>query len=497
MRQAKACTIATLAIFFIVCLGLLFPQSGQAAEKQPALLLNGHMLDLPQAITQIDQSIMIPIRVVSEQLGYQVKWEGSKQSISIQSNSHSIQLVVDNKEAIVNKETRMLDVPATVVNQTTLVPLRFVGESMGLNVKWDNDSKSVHINAPDNSSEQGPATAVKDNVITSLSYSNNTLSITSQEDATPQVTVMNNPYRIVVDYSDTVFSNQVSQAYNLNVSGQGKITVNDHANVQQIRFSVFSRSPAPNAVRFVIDMTEELSYSVHQETGGNFTLTLAPSSSSDMNNSDNVESEQPTTPNEPEEQPESVIPPVTPSHNGQYTVVIDAGHGGYDGGAPSIRNRLEKDFALATVLKVAELASQDSNLNVLLTRSEDVYPTRTERVNFANQSNADLFISIHGNSVIGMNTGPNGTETYYYRKDSEEFAKLMHSYLIAGTEFRDRGYKQANHQVTRDTTMPAILLEVGFLTNPENELQMFTEEFQWKVAEQIVLGIKAQLGLPS
>ena len=140
------------------------------------------------------------------------------------------------------------------------------------------------------------------------------------------------------------------------------------------------------------------------------------------------------------------------------------------------------------------MAKNEPKLNIVLTRSTDVFLELSERVSIANNLNADLFVSIHANSIDGK-PSVGGTETYYYRSESKAFAEVMHKYLMQGTQFKDRGVKVASHHVTRNTKMPAILLEVGFLTNPEEEKQMFNEDFQYRVAQQIVNGLKAYLGL--
>ncbi|MNN62804.1 N-acetylmuramoyl-L-alanine amidase LytC precursor [compost metagenome] len=106
-------------------------------------------------------------------------------------------------------------------------------------------------------------------------------------------------------------------------------------------------------------------------------------------------------------------------------------------------------------------------------------------------------MSIHGNSLDTVKTGvnPSGSETYYTRDESIPLANVMHKHLVAATGLSDRKVRYSSLHVTRETVMPAVLLEVGYLSNASDETLMYTEEFQQRVAEGIVAGIKEYLGL--
>src|SRR5690606_9489520 len=94
----------------------------------------------------------------------------------------------------------------------------------------------------------------------------------------------------------------------------------------------------------------------------------------------------------------------------------------------------------------------------------------------------------HGNTF--QDSSVSGTETFYYNKSSKSFAKIIHKHLAEATGFRDRGVKREEFFVVKETNMPAVLLEIGYLTNPHEESVMLTDEFQYKVASAIVDGIK-------
>lgn len=127
-----------------------------------------------------------------------------------------------------------------------------------------------------------------------------------------------------------------------------------------------------------------------------------------------------------------------------------------------------------------------------MTRESDTYPTLQDRVKIAENANADIFISIHANSGPATATG---VETYYTRSESAGLAKVMHKHLVESSGLPDRKVRTQSLHVTRETTMPAVLLECGYLSNKNDEALLYTEEFQNNVAQGIVDGIKEYLGV--
>lgn len=128
-----------------------------------------------------------------------------------------------------------------------------------------------------------------------------------------------------------------------------------------------------------------------------------------------------------------------------------------------------------------------------MTREDDRFlssETR-ERTQFANELQADLFISIHANTFADPTVS--GTETFYYDDESKAFANILHRHVAAATEFRDRGVTVENFFVLTDTNMPAALIEVGYITNPLDEQKMLTESFQLAVAKAVADGVTQYL----
>lgn len=172
--------------------------------------------------------------------------------------------------------------------------------------------------------------------------------------------------------------------------------------------------------------------------------------------------------------------------------LLDAGHGGKDPGAIGTTGTKEKDFTLIMVRKIEKRLKSDKKVNPVLTRNKDTFLELGERVSIANKKKVDIFISIHANS---SGTGASGTETFYTREESKPLANIIHKHLVRATGLRDRKVKYGNLQVTRDTKMPAVLLEVGFINNKDDEKKLFDPAFQDRVADAIVAGIYEYFGI--
>lgn len=228
-----------------------------------------------------------------------------------------------------------------------------------------------------------------------------------------------------------------------------------------------------------------------------------------------------------------------------YTIVIDPGHGGKDGGCSGSHSK-EKDIVLAIGKTLKALIEKEySTVKVLMTRDKDEFIPLYERAKAANKADADLFISIHCNAISGRPT-THGSETYVlglhraednlevakrenaailmeedYKKNydgfdpsstaghiilsmyqnahleqSIHFANLIEHYLTTHAQRSSRGVKQAGFLVLRETTMPSVLIETGFLTNKSEEAFLKNVAGQKKVAESILQAIRSYVVLP-
>jgi len=177
--------------------------------------------------------------------------------------------------------------------------------------------------------------------------------------------------------------------------------------------------------------------------------------------------------------------------NSNYRVFIDAGHGGKDSGA-SANGLEEKDLNLKIALKVQRIL-QAQGIEVVMSRTTDKFLELREISSLANNSGADAFASIHINSAT--TTAAYGIETFYYpnRMDSKPLADSVQKQLISSTGAYDRGVKTADFHVVRETKMPSILAECGFISNKSEAIKMSTNSYQELLASGIANGINNYL----
>lgn len=223
---------------------------------------------------------------------------------------------------------------------------------------------------------------------------------------------------------------------------------------------------------------------------------------------------------------------------GIRTVVIDAGHGGKDSGAVG-KNAKEKDIALAVALKLGHYIEEKMpEVEVVYTRTEDVFPELWKRAEIANEAEADLFISIHVNAspkssikgtmtlVLGQHRAdenfdvavrensvilleedyetryegfdPKSSESYIifslmqktYFKQSIEFGDFVQDQFRERASRRDLGVREQGLYVLAQTSMPGVLVEIGFISNPEEEKYLMTEYGQDIIASAIYRGFR-------
>lgn len=175
-------------------------------------------------------------------------------------------------------------------------------------------------------------------------------------------------------------------------------------------------------------------------------------------------------------------------------IVIDPGHGGSDPGAVGPNGLKEAHVNLAVALKVAEKLRK-AGVEVKLTRTSNVFVDLQPRCDIANSWMADYFVSIHCNAASTPQA--HGTETYCYKfgGKGEVLAKAIQAQLIAVTGRANRGVKEANFYVLRKTNMPAVLTELAFISNREEERLLASTTYQEKCAMAIAKGIGKVIGV--
>ena len=213
------------------------------------------------------------------------------------------------------------------------------------------------------------------------------------------------------------------------------------------------------------------------------------------------------------------------------TIIIDPGHGGKDPGAVGYRGTKEKDIVLDVSKRLAKKIERNSKTKVILTREEDIFLRLQDRTKFANANEGDLFISIHTNAAedrraSGFETfliGPNKNEAAVrvaarenaalelegfsgkkltnedlikatiaqsaFAAKSEEFASLVQNEIRKRVQSKDRGVKQAGFYVLMGASMPNVLIELGFISNPNEEKKLNSSSYRDMLATSIYYAV--------
>jgi N-acetylmuramoyl-L-alanine amidase len=187
-----------------------------------------------------------------------------------------------------------------------------------------------------------------------------------------------------------------------------------------------------------------------------------------------------------------------PATSSQKLVVIDPGHGGGDPGAV-YGGTTEKELNLSITLKLKK-ELEKNNINAYIIREDDSYVGLYERAYIANYLNASMFICLHNNAA--SRPAIEGTETYYFYKynddcnlNGKELAEIIQKNIVNETGSFDRGIKSnMNYVVLKGTAMPAVLTEIGYMTNEEELEKLKTDEYQDKIVNGLIKGIIEAVG---
>ncbi|MGF1515984.1 MAG: DUF3747 domain-containing protein [Elainellaceae cyanobacterium] len=202
-----------------------------------------------------------------------------------------------------------------------------------------------------------------------------------------------------------------------------------------------------------------------------------------------VVSPTPSTPTPSTPTPRPSRPAPRPATNGRLVVAIDPGHGGRDPGAVGIGGLQEKEVVRDISDQVVRLLEQ-AGIATVMTRPGDQEVDLEPRVAIAERSNADIFVSIHANAISMSRPQVNGIETFFYSSaEGRRLATAVQDRLIRETGSVDRGVKEARFYVISNTSMPAILVETGFVTGTEDAARLRSSSGRRQISQAIANGI--------
>jgi N-acetylmuramoyl-L-alanine amidase len=168
-------------------------------------------------------------------------------------------------------------------------------------------------------------------------------------------------------------------------------------------------------------------------------------------------------------------------------VVIDPGHGGKDPGAIGIGGIQEKQIIFPIAQQIAQILEKQG-IQVRMTRSSDYFVSLQGRTQMANQMGADVFVSIHANSMGLSRPDVNGLETYYFGK-GKGLADVIHRNILQRLNVRDRRVRSARFYVLRKANMPSVLVETGYVTGGEDSRKLSDPSYRSQMAQAIAFGI--------
>ncbi len=376
-------------------------------------------------IIQNDRTL-VPVRAIFEAFGADCSWNEAKQSVSI-SGSKKIILYIGSKTAYVNNAKTTLDCAPIIQNDRTLVPVRFISETLNYNVDWDGVNKNVYITKRMTNKLLSKNISYSDSAMTmKLSFSSPLSGYTDY--------AMSSPERIVIELNGCKADNV--NTVEIGKNGIERLRMGNHDSYLKLVFDTASR------------LNYKFNLSADKKSAGIIIYYGAIHDVTPM----------------PDEQRE-------------FSVVIDAGHGGTDvgtlmkdeNGTPYL---YEKDINLEMAnYCIAELRAR--GIKVYATRETDKTLQLSDRTNLANSKNADLFVSVHVNYF--SNPEASGTLTLYSKtKDgqypdkisSKEVAGIIQNKLYQAFGTSNAGIRSEDElYVLRHSTMPAVLIETGFISN--------------------------------
>ncbi|PLR78035.1 N-acetylmuramoyl-L-alanine amidase [Bacillus sp. V3-13] len=168
------------------------------------------------------------------------------------------------------------------------------------------------------------------------------------------------------------------------------------------------------------------------------------------------------------------------------TIIIDPGHGGRDFGATGAAGTNEKELTLKTA-KLLYDKLKAAGANVILTRSNDTYKSLKARVKLAHSSGADAFISIHYDSI--EDNSVRGMTSFYYHDYQKTLAESIHAAAAGQAKIKDRGVRHGDYLVLRENKQTAVLLELGYLSNPSEETLITSGTYQESIASGVFDGL--------
>ncbi|MGN0106842.1 MAG: N-acetylmuramoyl-L-alanine amidase, partial [Hominilimicola sp.] len=418
MRKLSVSVIA--AIVFLFCSVMLASAESMMLEYDGgtheyngevyALVVNNQLLDPPLSPIIFNDRALVPVREIFEEVGATVNYINDTQTIEVISDDSYVTMRINDNVAYVNGEKT--NIPDNVVPKLiskvggetkTMVPVRFISETIGLDVQFDSDDGAILIDSDGYTlSDENQKPSVDEAAptpqpaprVTDVSYQvvdNRNVKVTVQTDSDIQSYsdfILTSPERVILDIAGAKLGS-VDGTINVNSAGVSTIRLGDNG----------------ERARVVVDLTNLKKYSIEKTASNVIEISVTTKEVTQTQTLAPVSTPTPT---------QKPVTTYTAQSASSKLIVLDAGHGGSDSGAVGYLNGnpvLEKNLTLEITNRVKKIL-EDAGYNVSMTRTGDTLPSLVERPTQANEENAAVFVSIHINSVDNAPTA-NGTEVFY------------------------------------------------------------------------------------
>lgn len=417
--------------------------------------------DVPPVIRE--DRTLIPARALFEELGADITWNSSKKTVTVEYNDDVILLTIGSKNATLNKLKVAMDVPAMIVEDRTMIPVRFVAENLGFDVEWDAKKYIVNVKPKIEHDYKLSKVYVQ-------SYEEETvIRLNDIGSAKLSKLTLTDPKRLIFDFDSTVLATETN-----------KIICDDEF-LTSVRLGQFSDT----TTRVVLDIKDNVNYKITEKVDKDDYLIYLRS---------------------------HTFKPI----DDEKVVFIDAGHGGSEVGAigtlydkssfdsdgklldllekPKVKKEVyEKDINLSIALKTDKLLKK-AGVKTCMLRTTDKYINIYDRPIIANDKNAFMYLSIHNNASTSESV--NGVQVYYSDEcpsypdmTNKELATIFYNSIAKSTGLRKAGVvDNPRYIVINQTKMPALILEIAFVTNQEDLEKLLDDKFLDKVAQGICNG---------
>ena len=451
---------------FILCILLLSCFSAALAVDNIPIYLNGVLTKSDAPPINVNNRILIGARMLFETFGGNIAWDAGAQKVTINYQSTQIRLYINSGVAYVNDKPYNLDSPAIIVNGRTMIPIRFVSESLNFSVDWQDQTHTVYVTAP---------------VVTPPPAMNIVDVRQTEEDVYYVITIQTtSPIENYSAYMLAAPDRGVVELYGFFLNGTQDISINNFG-IQGVRFGQHD-----GYAKVVVDLQSSKAQTIF--------LSANKKEMYICYRKDNA----PPVPTP------IIIPTPKP---GVKTVVLDPGHGGKDPGALGYDSNgkviiQEKNLNLTIALTCGEIL-ENAGYNVYYTRTDDTYLTLAEIYTFANKVAPDLFVSIHNNAAENKTVG--GTMTFYSQsKDaklpsgsltSKQAAQAVQKEVLAALGTTDLNVRAGDdYSVIRNGEAVGILVECAFVTNAGDQKILLNQNNLIAAGQGIAKGIRQVLG---